>query len=150
MGPPQPKVNQLLTAIPRLRPASDARSPYGTAAARPVPHVRDQSSRHANKDDKQQKVMVASPLRATHERKPAAEEDSGAGGAVDTKQAKTGGVVPAIGTYRLVERLAKRIARSGLCSRREAERLIGEVLTSLPSSNHSLCAWRAATATAQH
>jgi hypothetical protein len=46
-----------------------------------------------------------------------------------TEKGTTRNVLPADGPYRLVERLAKRIARSGLCSRREAERLIEEVGT---------------------
>lgn len=48
-----------------------------------------------------------------------------------TENGTTRNVLPADGPYRLVERLAKRIARSGLCSRREAERLIEEGLVSV-------------------
>lgn len=59
-----------------------------------------------------------------------------------TEKGTTRNVLPADGPYRLVERLAKRIARSGLCSRREAERLIEEVGTAF-SLHHACSASRA-------
>lgn len=108
-----------------------------TSRSRPIhtEEARPKDRRPGGQDVK--KISVATGTSKAVEPKAEAKEVANA-----TEKGTTRNVLPADGPYRLVERLAKRIARSGLCSRREAERLIEEVGTAF-SLHHVRSASRA-------
>ncbi|ELR16203.1 pseudouridine synthase Rsu, putative [Acanthamoeba castellanii str. Neff] len=104
-------------------------SSSGTASRSRPTHAeeaRPKDHRHGGQDVKKSSSVQRTGRNKAVEPKAEAKEVVSA-----TENGTTRNVLPADGPYRLVERLAKRIARSGLCSRREAERLIEEGLVSV-------------------
>jgi hypothetical protein len=113
-------------------------SSSGTASRSRPTHAeeaRPKDHRHGGQDVKKSSSVQRTGRNKAVEPKAEAKEVVSA-----TEKGTTRNVLPADGPYRLVERLAKRIARSGLCSRREAERLIEEVGTAFSLHRHrTLC-----------